>query len=348
VLAATFAFAREGRAQSFAAAGSFTGARELATATLLPTGQVLVAGGIGAGTLSSAQLYNASTNTWSSTASLANKRLASTATLLPSGLVLVAGGSDNSGSLSSAELYNSSTQTWSPAGSLATARNFATATLLPSGLVLVAGGYATSGAPLSSAELYNPATNAWLPTGSLASARGTAVATLLPSGQVLVAGGYGTGGPLGSAELYNPTTRAWSSAGSLATARYSGTETLLLSGQVLVAGGCSQVQDNEGDCADVSTAELYNPTANTWSPTGSLATARDSDTATLLPSGQVLVAGGKGSAGYLSSAELYVPPPLPTPAMPGWADLRRASALLGASFSLRRPRLLRGPSGSPT
>src|SRR5674476_678566 len=46
---------------------------------------------------------------------------------------------------------------------------------------------------------------------------------------------------------------------------------------------------------------------NTWSAAGSLTTARYGHTATLLPSGQVLVAGGIGSSGLLASAELYDP-----------------------------------------
>src|SRR5262249_16631652 len=44
-----------------------------------------------------------------------------------------------------------------------------------------------------------------------------------------------------------------------------------------------------------------------WTTTGSLATARAAHTATLLPSGKVLVAGGQDSSDYFSSAELYDP-----------------------------------------
>ena len=63
------------------------------TATLLPTGKVLVAGGSMHDALSSAELYDPATGTWTATGSLA-PHARHTATLLPSGKVLVAGGND--------------------------------------------------------------------------------------------------------------------------------------------------------------------------------------------------------------------------------------------------------------
>jgi len=188
--------------------GSLKTARFHHTATLLPDGRVLIAGGEDRyDALASAELYDPATGTWSDTASLSTARDSHTATLLPNGKVLVAGGRESIpvGSLASAELYDSATGTWSLTGNLNTARLFHTATLLPNGKVLVAGGRDAHFVELTSAELYDPATGTWSVTGSLNIPRKDHTATLLPSGMVLVTGGaLRAKVPLASAELYDP------------------------------------------------------------------------------------------------------------------------------------------------
>src|SRR5206468_8950156 len=73
--------------------GTLATARQVHTATLLPNGKVLVAGGLGpSGDLASAELYDPASGTWSATGSLVTVRYGHTATLLPNGKVLVAGG----------------------------------------------------------------------------------------------------------------------------------------------------------------------------------------------------------------------------------------------------------------
>jgi N-acetylneuraminic acid mutarotase len=56
-----------------------------------------------------------------------------------------------------------------------------------------------------------------------------------------------------------------------------------------------------------SPPEYLKPTAGSWTLTGSLGTARESHTGTLLTSGKVLVVGGYNDSGFVSSAELYDP-----------------------------------------
>jgi N-acetylneuraminic acid mutarotase len=136
--------------------GSLAAEREHHTATLLPSGVVLVAGGFDAFPvfeLSSAELYNPATGQWTRTGSLHHARYVHSATLLSNGKVLVAGGiGDGSEYLASAELYDPASEGWTTTGSLAFARGQHTATLLPGGKVLVAGG-ANRGRILSRAFL---------------------------------------------------------------------------------------------------------------------------------------------------------------------------------------------------
>jgi predicted secreted protein len=309
--------------------GSMVTAREGQTATLLASGMVLVAGGVGPlstgalGALSSAELYDPESGTWNATGSLATARYGHVATLLPSGEVLVAGGFGGPSPgvwLASAELYDPGTGTWRATGSLVSNRSGATATLLPSGKVLVAGGRnyffpAHVQRTLSSSELYDPVTGTWSATGLMAARREGHSATLLPSGNVLAAGGLVISQDrmgfiftaiVDSAELYDPVAATWSPTGSLATARYSDAVALLPSGKVLAAGGAHL--STSGTFSEyIASAELYDPDAGTWSATGSLASARAGAGVALLQSGRVLVAGGSGSDGILASAELYDP-----------------------------------------
>jgi hypothetical protein len=54
-------------------------------------------------------------------------------------------------------------------------------------------------------------------------------------------------------------------------------------------------------------AELYDPATGTWTSAGTMATGREDHTATLLPNGKVLLAGGRGPQGPLNSTEIYDP-----------------------------------------
>src|SRR5207253_10204638 len=134
-------------------------------------------------------------------------------------------------------------------------------------------------------------------------ARAAFTATRLHNGRVLVAGGWNFRGSesdgtvwVAGAEVYDPATDAWTTAGSLGTPRAFHTATLLPNGKVLVAGGWN----NRVSPFVLATAELYDPAANSWSPAASMAQARLGASASILPNGRVLVAGG--AAGLSSGA----------------------------------------------
>jgi len=298
--------------------GSLNTPRSGHTATLLPNGKVLVAGGSNRSFLNSAELYDPATGTWSVTGNLSTARFSHTATLLPNGKILVTGGVTGffPGGFcpckdfvtNSAELYDPATGTWSFTGNLSTERAHHTGTLLQNGKVLVAGGTDRTWTdigeyvPSSSAELYDPATGTWSVTASLNTARYSHTATLLPNSKVLAAAGYYTG----SAELYDQATGTWSFTASLNTPRPNHTATPLPGGKVLLAGGWNY----SGSVFNIlNSADVYDTATGTWSVTASLNTPRSDHTATPLPGGKVLVAGGYNVTGnsfnYLNSAELY-------------------------------------------
>lgn len=317
--------------------GAMTTSRQLHTATLLPSGKVLVVGGLTtAGTsLATAEVFDPWTGTWSATGSLTTARGGHTATLLPSGRVLVTGGQNENGGLTTSEAYDPKTGTWSLAGPLISARAGHTATLLLSGEILVAGGTDYRLIPLSTAELYDPVAGTWRTTSSLSTARYGHTATRLPSGKVLVAGGNGFGGPESRAEIYNPETGGWTETRPLSTGRGAHTATLLPSGLVLVAGGAISVSSvfsgwsgaggpSPEAIGVIPSSELYDPDTGQWSSTGSLGMARCYHSATLLTSGKVLVAGGKGTYAMEVSAELF------DPATGSWSDTELMSS--GAQF----------------
>jgi hypothetical protein len=171
---------------SFAQSGHMLAPRYAQTATLLPDGEVLIAGGFGSGydcedlgepAEISAELFDPTTGSFKVTGSMTMRRAGHTATLLPNGKVLmIGGGSDGGATLpfygtgsATAEIYDAGAGLFTSTGCMAAARFGHTATLLKNGKILVAGGTDSySSAPSSTAEIYDPATGHFDPTGAMA------------------------------------------------------------------------------------------------------------------------------------------------------------------------------------
>ncbi len=231
-------------------------------------------------------------------------RTGDTATLLPSGQLLVVGGTTQNAApyvTGDSELYDPVANTWAKAASWPGPRSDDTATLLASGKVLVTGG-ATTFAPLEftgDSELYDPASNTWTSAAPVPVARFSHAATLLPSGQVLVTGGLRStsNNPAGAERRHRalrPGRRRLdpgrSVAGGAKRAESRAPAPVLSSGAVLVTAGQGI---GAGTCTATSDTELYDPSTNRWADAAPLPNARGGATATLLESGDLLVAGGR-------------------------------------------------------
>jgi N-acetylneuraminic acid mutarotase len=268
------------------------------TATLLPSGKVLVVGGLDApypsSTLASAELYDPATNGWSPAAPMSAGRARHTASGLPDGRVLVVGGQSftlrGGGTFenqpASAEIFDPTKNRWSATAPMSLYRLGQTTTLLRDGRVLVTGG-TDAVATFRSTEIYDPKQDRWSAAASMTTGRDGHTATLLPNGDVLVIGGVATDPQtnatisLSSAEVYDPRVDHWSAVAGMAGARDEHTATSLSNGTVLVVG----------DTRPGSRAEVYDPARNVWS-TISGPMDRSAHKATRLPDGRVVVIGG--------------------------------------------------------
>jgi hypothetical protein len=288
------------------------------TATLLANGKVLFSAQpdpMNSFAIENAALYDPVARIFTATGTTVRARSCHTATRLTNGKVLFAGGPwTNTASLLRAELYDADTGTFTATATM-TSRCWHTATLLADGRVFLAGGSTN----VATTEIFDVQTNTFATSASLVSARQAHTATLLPNGSVLLVGGWGAQyAALASAEIFDPATGAISETGALTTARTSHTATSLPDGRVLIVGGWSGTSYSSGAYSGkpVATAEIFDPSTGTFQPSGSLATARFSHTATVLPDGKILIAGGSDSRdpsrtvvepNPLASAELFDP-----------------------------------------
>jgi WD40 repeat protein len=266
------------------------------TATRLPNGKVLIAGGFREeGTseiaIASAELFDPGTNTFTPTADMNEPRDGHTATLLPNGQVLIVGGWNQSGRSSTAELYDPETGTFEYTGSLMAPRQGMTATLLKDDRVLIAGGDSARRMSQLTAELYDPATKTFTPAGTLNHGRVAHTATLLVDGRVLLIGGAsGNQEVLASAEVYDPETGQFTLTAEANLVRYKHTAVLMKEGNVLILGGSNE-KDWSGKYAS---AEIYDFKAGTFTEISDMNQERFklADGAVLLADGNVLIGGG--------------------------------------------------------
>jgi len=308
---------------TFRATGEMNVARSFHTATLLANGKVLIAGGAVRAASGEwgpfAELYDPNTGAFTLTGNTNTPLFVSSATLLNDGRVLIVGRvADVKCFPNIAELYEPVTGTFSKTGGTVTGQIGGWAVQLQDGRVLVAGGALdcneTFPTPIANPEVYDPATGTFVatgpfvPTSNLYFTGGPDVSevSLLPDGRVLIAGEF-------DSELYDPVTNTFSITSSMTTLCWGATPpqyisgrtaTSLADGRILLTGGAHE------DCGRYATAELYEPSTEKFVPAGEMSRQRNNHSATLLPDGTVLIAGGEngvGSPGTTTTAESYNP-----------------------------------------
>ena len=272
--------------ETWRSTGPLAAARWSHTATLLPDGRVLVAGGYSATTtlLSSAELFDPATGTWSPAAPMAEPRGLHAHVLLQEpncgshcGKAMVVGGRgpESNLTLDTTELYDPARNAWEEVGFLNERRYLTEAVLLRDGRVLIAGGFG----PTDSAETFDPLTGRWTLTADVLTARRARVTlTAMPDGNVLVNNGWDSG-PVPSSDIYDIRTNSFRPAATPITHRWNATALLLPNGKVMaLAGGVGG-----------ATAELYDPRSNSFRSAGSLQIARGAASQTAAGPGNTAV-----------------------------------------------------------
>lgn len=319
-------------------------ARAAHTATPLPDGRVLIAGGCtsagcgGTPEGGRSEIFDPATRRFAPGPSLVHARAGHTATRLSDGRILLTGGYPDEGRppLAAAELFDPATGKFTATGAMTQGRGAHTATLLRDGRVLIVGGVSSRGA-LSTVEGYDPASGSFSEVAPMPSPRTTHGAALLGNGQVLVVGGQslpGHGnGLLNTTLLYDPAANSWRPAGLLKQFKYKLAVAPLPNGGALVIGG--QTADDAG--ARLRETEIFQPATASFTAGPEMAEPRYkiSDAVAVLPDGRLVIAGNIGIEVYSGGAftSLKMPVGAPERQFPAVAALPNGRVLVTGGYS---------------
>ncbi|HYM50648.1 MAG TPA: kelch repeat-containing protein [Candidatus Limnocylindrales bacterium] len=131
---------------------------------------------------------------------------------------------------------------------------------------------------------------------------------ILPNQDVLVVGGVDSQDrTVQKVFLYDPTADRWTRMPDLPAARAGLFAVVLKDGTVLVGGGASGWPNDFPPPSGLSSAWIFDPATAAWRSISSMHTGRLFASATLLPDGTVLIAGGDDRGSPLASAEVFDP-----------------------------------------
>jgi uncharacterized repeat protein (TIGR01451 family) len=204
------------------------------TATRLPDGRVLIAGGENSsGVLNQCEIYDPATSNFTTAGNMSAARAGHSATLLSNGRVLIAGGRDAVGAVKTTEIFDPATGAFTGGAVMSVARAGHSATLFADGTVLIAGGDADG-----SAEIFDPSSGFSSVGAGMSVARSMHSSALLQDGRVLIVGGQdATNSALSSGEIFDPADSSFADAGSMTDARVRPLLRVLFDGKVQIIGG---------------------------------------------------------------------------------------------------------------
>ena len=196
------------------------------------------------------------------------------------------------------------------------------------GSVLLIGGSRGEGTISDAIERLDPATGQIRRIGTLPpGGRAMATATRMANGQILLAGGVSSSTDWRRADFVDERTGAVTPAGALSVVRVEHAAVRLADGRVLVTGGHSAGEQARLGVSD--SAEIWEPATGSFRRLPRpMMIPRAGHSATLLPDGRVLIAGGYSSvAGYVF-AEIFDPRDESFSALPEVQPMRALHAAL--------------------
>ena len=315
---------------TFSSGPGLTTPRSLHTATRLPDGRWLLAGGVNQNNDPQAlcEIYDPALDAFAAVAPMGTPRMGHTASLLPNGKVLVTGGlqavtvtptqlSAVRDAVASTEIYDPVLDTWTPGPNLRTPRAAHAAITRPDGKVLLLGGISWDAviilgwlpAVRATCDLYDPVANTIVAGPSMATSRSMSDPIDLGSDRWLLAGGISSltltnlGTPTANAEIYDAVANTWTSVGAMATARANHKGFALGGGRWLLAGGGNGTILSP---VALSSSEVFSSATNGFTAGPALNSARAGAAAFQTPQGQVQFFGGATTGGSITnSTEWY-------------------------------------------
>lgn len=288
-------------AATFQSIGSLSESTAQVSITATPSGRVVI------GEAWLADVFDAQANAWLPHIMYHGSHWTAGAALVPDGRVLVAGTTSTTATIT-AEILDPVVGTSTVTGALLSPRYSPTLCATLDGRVLAWAGTApgTSNSFVATTEIYSPAAGAFSTSGSNPPARWNATFTRLADGRFLIVGGSTADGTVQQvAQIYDAVANTTVPTGAIPDFVWQHAAVLLQDGRVLIVGG---MYSYLGSVRPSNHAFLYSPGTGQFTPLPAMAYARKLPTATRLPDGKVLIAGGGGDYWTLADrAEVFDP-----------------------------------------